>query len=92
MQFQRIARRDKKVFIRKQCKKKIEGNNRMGKTRDLSKKTRDTNGTFNAKMCTTKDRNGKNLTEVEEIKKKWQENCTKMILMTQITMIVYLLP
>ena len=60
----------------------------MGKTRDLSKKIRDTNGTFNAKMCTIKDRNGKDLTEAEEIKKKWQENCTKTILMTQLTLIV----
>ena len=60
----------------------------MGKTRDLSKKIRDTNGTFNAKMFTIKDRNGKDLTEAEEIKKKWQENCTKMVLMTQLTMIV----
>ena len=63
----------------------------MEKTRDLPKKTRDTNGTFNAKMFTTKDRNGKNLTEVEEIQMKWQENCTKTTLLTQITMIVYLL-
>ena len=86
-EFQRIARRDKKAFIRKQGQK-IEENNRMGKTRDLSKKIRDTNGTFNAKMCTIKDRNGKDLTEAEEIKKKWQENCTKTILMTQLTLIV----
>ena len=60
----------------------------MGKTRDLSKKIRDTNGTFNAKMFTIKGRNGKDLTEAEEIKKKWQENCTKMVLMTQLTMMV----
>ena len=85
-EFQRIARRDKKAFIRKQCKK-MEENNRMGKTRDLSKKIRDTNGTVNAKMCTIKDRNGKGLTEAEEIK-KWQKNCTKTILMTQLTVIV----
>ena len=85
-EFQRIARRDKKAFIRKQCKK-MEENNRMGKTRDLSKKIRDTNGTANAKMCTIKDRNGKGLTEAEEIK-KWQKNCTKTILMTQLTVIV----
>ena len=86
-EFQRIARRDKKAFIQKQGQK-IEENTIMGKTRDLSKKIRDTNGTFNAKMCTIKDRNGKDLTEAEEIKKKWQENCTKTILMTQLTLIV----
>ena len=60
----------------------------MGKTRDLSKKIRDTKGTFHAKMGSIKDRNGMDLTEAEEIKKKWQENCTKMVLMTQLTMIV----
>ena len=87
VEFQRTARRDKKAFLSDQCKE-IEENNRMGKTRDLSKKIRDTNGTFNAKMFTIKDRNGKDLTEAEEIKKKWQENCTKMVLMTQLTMIV----
>ena len=67
--FQRIAGRDNKVF---QCKQ-IEGNNRMGKTRDLFKKLRDTKGTFHAKMGTIKDRNGMDLTETEDIKKRWQE-------------------
>ena len=71
-EFQRIARRDKKVFLSDQCKE-IEENNRMGKTRDLFKKIRDTQGTFHAKMCTIKDRNGKDLTEAEDIKKRWQE-------------------
>ena len=65
-EFQRIARRDKKAFLSNQCKE-IEENNRMGKTRDLFKKIRDTKGTFHAKMCTIKDRKGKNLTEAEEI-------------------------
>ena len=71
-EFQRIARRDKKVFLSEQCKE-IEENNRMGKTRDLIKKIRDTKGTFHAKMGTRKDRNGTDLTEAEDIKKKWQE-------------------
>ena len=71
-EFQRIARRDKKAFFIGQCKE-IEGNNRMGKTRDLFKKIRDTKGTFHAKMGTIKDRNGMDLTEAEVIKKKWQE-------------------
>ena len=70
MQFQRIARRDKKAFFSNQCKE-IEGNNRMGKTRNLFKKIRDTKGTFHAKMGTIKDRNGMNQTEVEDIKKRW---------------------
>ena len=70
--FQRIARRDKKVFLRDQCKE-IEGNNRMGKTSDLFKKIRDTKGTFHVKMGSTKDRNGMDLTEAEDIKKRWQE-------------------
>ena len=70
--FQRIARRDKKAFFSDQCKE-IEENNRIGKTRDLFKKIRDTKGTFHAKMGTIKDRNGRNLTEAEEIKKRWQE-------------------
>ena len=70
--FQRIARRDKKAFLSDQCKE-IEENNRMGKTRDLFKKIRDTKGTFHAKMGTVKDRNDKDLTEAEEIKKTWQE-------------------
>ena len=68
-EFQRIVRRDKKAFLSEQCKE-IEGNNRMGKTRDLFKKIRDTKGTFHAKMGTIKDRNGKDLTETEEIKKR----------------------
>ena len=67
--FQRIARRDKKVFLSEQCKE-IKGNNRMGKTRDLFKKIRDTKGTFHAKMGTIKDRNGLDLTEAEDIKKR----------------------
>ena len=72
-EFQRIARRDKKAFLRNQCKE-IEENNRMGKTRDLYKKIRDTKGTFHAKMkCTIEDRNGMDLTEAEDIKKRWQE-------------------
>ena len=71
-EFQRIARRDKKAFLRDQCKE-IEESNRMGKTRDLFKKIRDTKGTFHAKVGTTKDRNGMDLTEAEDIKKRWQE-------------------
>ena len=71
-EFQRIARRDKKAFLGEQCKE-IEENNRMGKTRDLFKKIRDTKGTFHAKMGLKKDRNGMNLTEAEDIKKRWQE-------------------
>ena len=70
--FQRIARRDKKAFLSDQCKE-IEENNRIGKTRDLFKKIRGTKGTFHTKMGSTKDRNGKNLTEAEDIKKRWQE-------------------
>ena len=70
--FQRIARRDKKAFFSDQCKE-IEENNRMGKTRDLFKKIRDTKGTFHAKMGLIKDRNGLDLTEAENIKKRWQE-------------------
>ena len=71
-EFQRIARRDKKAFLRDQCKE-LEKNNRMGKTKDLFKKIRDTKGTFHAKMCSIKDRNGMDLTESEDIKKRWQE-------------------
>ena len=71
-EFQRIARRDKKAFLSDYCKE-IEENNRMGKTRDLFKKIRDTKGTFHAKKSTIKDRNGKDITEAEEIKKRWQE-------------------
>ena len=75
-EFQRIARRDKKAFLRDQCgkkKKKTEENNRMGKTRDLFKKIQDTKGTLHAKMVIIKDRNGMDLTEAEDIKKRWQE-------------------
>ena len=71
-EFQRIARRDKKAFLSVQCKE-IEENNRMGKSSDLFKKIRDTKGTFHAKMGSIKDRNGKDLTEAEDIKKRWQE-------------------
>ena len=71
-EFQRIARRDKKTFLSDQCKA-IEENKRMGKTRDLLKKIRDTKGTFHAKMGSIKDRNGTDLTEAEDIKKRWQE-------------------
>ena len=70
--FQRIARRDKKDFFSDQCKE-VEENNRMGKTRDLFKKTRDTKGIFHAKMGSIKDKNGIDLTEAEDIKKRWQE-------------------
>ena len=71
-QFQRIARRDKKAFLSEKCKE-IEENSIMGKTRDLFKKIRDTKGTFHAKMGTIEDRNGTDLTETEDIKKRWQE-------------------
>ena len=71
-EFQRIARRDKKAFLSDQCKE-IEENNRMGKTRDLFKKIRDTKANFHAKMGTIKDRNGMDQTEAEDIKKRWQE-------------------
>ena len=71
-EFQRIVRRDKKGFLSDQCKE-IEENNRMKKTRDLFKKIRDTKGIFNAKMGTIKDRNGMDLTEAEDIKKRWEE-------------------
>ena len=71
-EFQRIARRDKEAFLRDQCKK-IEEYNRMGKTRDLFKKIRDTKGTFHANLGTIKGRNGMDLTEAEDIKKRWQE-------------------
>ena len=71
-EFQRIARRDTKAFLSDQCKE-IEEKNRMGKTRDLFKKIRDTKGTFHAKMGSIKDRNGMDLTEAEDIKKRWQE-------------------
>ena len=71
-EFQKITRRDKKAFLGDQCKE-IEENNRMGKTRDLFKEIRDTKGTFHAKMGSIKDRNGMDLTEAEDIKKRWQE-------------------
>ena len=71
-EFQRIARRDKKAFLSDQCKE-IEENNRMGKTRDLFKKMKDTKETFHAKIVTIKARNGMDLTEAEDIKKRWQE-------------------
>ena len=71
-EFQRIARRDKKAFLSDQCKE-IEDNNRMGKTRDLFKKIRDTKGTFHANMGAIKDRSDMDLTEAEDIKKRWQE-------------------
>ena len=71
-EFQRRARRDKKAFLSDKCKE-IEENNRMGKTRDLFKKIRDTKGTFHAKMGSIKDRNGMDLTEAEDMKKRWQE-------------------
>ena len=89
-EFQRIVRRDKKAFLSDQCKE-IEENNRMGKTRDLFKKIRDTKETFHAKMGSVKDRNGMGLTDAEDIKKRWQEytkNCTKKIFMTQIIMML----
>ena len=71
-EFQRIARRDKKAFFSDQCKE-IEENNKIGRTRDLFKKIRDTKGTFHAKMSSIKDRNSMDLTEAEDIKKRWQE-------------------
>ena len=71
-EFQRITRRHKKAFLSDQCKE-IEENNRMGKTRNLFKEIRDTKGTFHAKMSSIKDRNGMDLTEAEDIKKRWQE-------------------
>ena len=69
-EFQRIARRDKKAFFSNQCKE-LEENNRMGKTKDVFKKIRDTKGIFHAKMGSVKDRNGMDLTETEDIKKRW---------------------
>ena len=88
--FQRIARRDKKAFLSDQCKE-IEENNRMGKTRDLFKKIRDTKGTFHAKMDTVKDRNGMDQEKqkiLRRVGKNTQKNCTKKIFMTQITTMV----
>ena len=87
---QRIARRDKKVFLSDQCKE-IKENNRMGKARYLFKKIRDTKGTFHAKMGSIKDRNGMDLTEAEDIKKRWQEyreGLYKKIFSTQIITMV----
>ena len=76
-EFQRIARRDKQVFLSDQCKE-IEENNRMGKTRDLFKKIRDTKGIFHAKMGSIKDRYDMDLTEAEDSKKRWQENTEEL--------------
>ena len=90
MQSQRIARRDKKGFLSDQCKE-IEENNRMGKTRDLVKKIRDTKGTFHAKMGLIKDRNSMDLIEADHIKQRWQntqKNCTKKIFTTWIITMV----
>ena len=89
-EFQRIARRDKKAFLSDQCKE-IEENNRMGKTRDLFKKIRDNKGIFHGKMGSKNDRNGMDLTEAEDIKKRWQEymeELYKKIFTTQIIMIM----
>ena len=89
-EFQRIARRDKKAFLSDQCKE-IEENKRMGKTRDLFKKIRDTRGTFHATVGSIKDRNGMDLTEAEDIKKRWQEYTEELYikdLHDQIIMIV----
>ena len=89
-EFQRIARRDKKASLSDQCKE-IEENKRKGKTKDLFKKIKDTKETFHEKMSTIKDRNGMDLRETEDIKKRWQEyqkNCTKKIFMTKIITMV----
>ena len=89
-EFQRIARRDKKISLSDQCKE-TEENNRMGKTRDIFQTIRDTKGTFHARMGSIKDRNGMDLREAEDIKKRWQEyteELYKKIFMTQITMMV----
>ena len=89
-EFQRIARRDKKAFLSNQCKE-IEENTRLGKTRNLFKKIRDTKGTFHAKMGSIKDRNCMDITEAEDIRrggKNTQKNCTKKIFMTKITTMV----
>ena len=90
-EFHRIVRRYKKVLLNEQCKE-IEENNRMGKTRGLVKKTGDIKGTLHARKGTIKDRNGKDLTEAEEVKKRWQEHTEelcKKVLMTQITTMVW---
>ena len=76
-EFQRIARRDKKAFLSDQCKE-IEENNRMVKTRDFFKKMRETKGTFHAKMGSIKDRKGRDLTEAEDIKKRWQQHTEEL--------------
>ena len=88
-EFQRVAGRDKKAFLSEQCKETKE-NNRMGKTRDLFMKIRDTKGIFHGKMGTIKDRNGMDLTEAEDVKKRWQEYTKQLykILTTQKTMMV----
>ena len=89
-EFKRRARRDKKAFLHDQCKE-IEENNRMGKTRDLFKKIRDTKGTFHAKMGTIKKRHGMDLTEAENIKKRWQQHTEELYkkdLQTQIITMV----
>ena len=90
-EFQRISRRDKKASLSDQCKE-IEENNRMGKTRDLFKKIRDTKGTFHVKIGSIKDRNGQDLKEAEDIKKRWQEYTKelykKKIFMAQIIKMV----
>ena len=88
-EFQRIARRDKKAFLSDQCKENEE-NNRMGKTRDLFKKIRDTKGTFHVKMGAIKDKNGRDLTEPQDIRRggKNTQNCTKKISLTQIITMV----
>ena len=89
-EFQRIARSVKKAFLSNQCKE-IEENNRMGKIRDLFKKIRDTKGTFHSKMGTIKDRNDMDLTEAEDVKKRWQEyteELYKKIFMTQMILMV----
>ena len=89
-EFQRIGRRDKKAFLSEQCQV-IEENNRMGQTSNLFKKTGDIKGTFHARIDTIKDRNGKDLTEAEEIKERWQEYTEELYkndLMTQIIMMV----
>ena len=89
-EFQRIAKRDKNAFLSDQCKE-IGENNRLGKTRDLFKEVRDAKGTFHAKMGTIKDRHGMDLTEAEDIKKRWQEHrrtVQRKIFLTQITRMV----
>ena len=86
-EFQKIARRDKKAFLNKQCKE-VERNNKMRKTRNLLKKIRGIKGTFSSRMDAVNDRNGKDLTEAEENKKRWQ-GYTEDFLMTQITMMVW---